>query len=77
MQVFHYRNKFIYIYIKVSFTTAPRGKIRKKVEEQRGERPKVIGVAAVPNLVPQTSARGQRLLQVFQEEIDHRHDFLS
>jgi hypothetical protein len=68
---------YVYIYIKVCFTTILRGKIKKKVEEQWDRRPKVMGVAAVPNLVPRINVGGQRLLQVLHDKINRRHDFLS
>jgi hypothetical protein len=50
----------------------PRGIIKKKVEEQWGGRPEATDVAAIPDLVPQTGAGGQCLLQVLQDEIDRR-----
>jgi hypothetical protein len=78
-QVFHYRNKYThtYIYIKVYFTTILRGKTKKKAEERWGGRLEVTGAVAVPNSAPRTSTRGQRLLQAFQDQIDHRQDFPS
>jgi hypothetical protein len=48
----------VYICIKVCFTTILRGKIKKKVEEQWDRRPKVMGVAAVPNSVPRINVGG-------------------
>jgi hypothetical protein len=53
------------MYIKMCFTTILRGKIKKKVEDEKTR-------STVPNLVPRTDAGGQRSLQELQDEIDHQ-----
>jgi hypothetical protein len=63
---------YIYIYQKHILQLIPREKIKKKMERQWGEQPEATGAMAVPSQVVRTGARGQRLLQTFQDEVSHR-----